>query len=152
MRGREFTYTDWRLLWKAGLTVAQNRWSAGLTVTTPSIGLFGSGTSGRTATLVDGGVAPAPVTTVATDYQDEVSSNYQSAASVAAGAAYTLGATTLKGRPAEVRSPATVGVRTRNVWGPAPATRFAGIAASSWRSCTNVVGSGAPSKSTFVSG
>ena len=97
VRSREFTYTDWRLLWKAGLTVARNRWSAGLTVTTPSIGLFGSGTAGRTATVVDEGIAPTPVTTLATDYQEEVSSTYQSAASVAAGAAYTLGATTLHG-------------------------------------------------------
>ena len=97
MRSRDFSYTNWRLLWKAGLTVAKDRWSAGLTLTTPSLSLFGSGTAGRTATIVDGGVAPSPVTVVATDYQDEVSSTYQSGLSVAAGAAYTLGPTTVHG-------------------------------------------------------
>jgi hypothetical protein len=95
LRSRDFSYSHWRLLWKAGVSITRNALSAGLTLTTPSVGLFGSGTAGRTATLVDQGTMPTPVTTVSTNYQDDVSSTYRSPLSLAAGLAYSIGPTRL---------------------------------------------------------
>ena len=93
LRSRDFNYSHWRLLWKVGLSIRGSTWSAGVTVTTPSLALFGSGTAGRTSTIVDQGVIPTPVSTVSTDYQDGVSSTYHSPPSVAGGLTYALGAT-----------------------------------------------------------
>jgi len=40
---RDFDYQHWRFLMKAGVSTDWERWKLGLTVTTPSLGLFGSG-------------------------------------------------------------------------------------------------------------
>jgi len=41
---RDFSFYNVRLLWKVGLSTDIGRWQLGLTVTTPSISLFGDGT------------------------------------------------------------------------------------------------------------
>lgn len=37
----DLLYVNWRLLWKFGLAWQQGRWKAGLTITTPTINLYG---------------------------------------------------------------------------------------------------------------
>jgi len=93
----EFSYNHWRLLWKLGMAVDLEPLTLGLTVTTPSLGLFGSGSSFINASLLgvdlddDGTEDPF----LASNYQKDLSSHYQSPWAVAAGASYLFNHTTL---------------------------------------------------------
>lgn len=93
---RDFTYYNVRLLWKIGLATHWERWQLGFTATTPSLSLFGSGTSTFDSTQVVQGVSGTgkPITFVAADRQN-VSSEYRSPLSIGAGAARQFGATKL---------------------------------------------------------
>jgi hypothetical protein len=93
---RDFSYYNVRLLWKLGLATNWENWQLGVTATTPSLSLFGNGTSTFASTQVvqaadDSG---RPLAFVATDRQN-VSSEYRSPMSIGVGAARAFGATKL---------------------------------------------------------
>ncbi len=93
----EFSYNHWRLLWKLGLAVDLEPLTFGLTVTTPSVGLFGSGSSFINASLVgvDLDEDGTEDSILASNYQKDLSSHYTSSWAVATGASYRLNRTTL---------------------------------------------------------
>ncbi len=97
LSARAFDYQHWRLLWKIGLAAEFERLELGLTVTTPSLALWGSGSSGFNRAVIVQNIDTADPTLplVEVDFQDGVSADYQSALSVGAGAAYQLGASKL---------------------------------------------------------
>lgn len=95
MQARDFSYDHWSLLWKLGLAVQYPAWSLGVTVTSPNVRVFGSGSAGRDFTVVDQGIAASPITQVATDFQDDVASAYHTPLSVGMGGAYAFGPTRL---------------------------------------------------------
>ncbi len=92
---REFNYFNVRLLSKVGLAVDLHPVALGLTITTPSVNLFGNGqvvgTEGITA------IAPADSSITneleATE-QSDLASTFRSAPAIAAGASYSFGSTT----------------------------------------------------------
>ncbi len=93
----EFDYLNFRFLWKAGLALEYDALTAGLTVTTPSVNLFGDGSSffNRTSSGfdIDGDGVVDPVYKIG--IQDDLRSKYRSSWAVGIGAAYTLDDTRL---------------------------------------------------------
>ena len=91
---KAYDYNNWRLLWKAGLAYEIGKVTLGLTVTTPSVNLFGSGSSsiniGFFGFDVDGDGSSDDVLAAAD--QDDVSSLYKSPLSIGLGAAADFGA------------------------------------------------------------
>jgi hypothetical protein len=84
---RDFDYQHWRVLAKIGIATQFGQWQIGATVTTPSAGLFGSGTTGfDESTLVTGIGA-----NVNSDFQEGVSSSYFSPLSIGFGGARSFG-------------------------------------------------------------
>jgi len=98
LTGRAYKFQDWRLLWKIGLGAMFESWELGLNVTTPSVGLWGSGSSGSNdAELyqnVDTSEDP-DLPLIEVDQQDDIASTYQSPLSIGAGGAYRFGSTKL---------------------------------------------------------
>jgi hypothetical protein len=86
---RDLRYQHWRILWKIGFAAELERFKLGLTVTTPSVGLGGSGAAGydRTVVLQDAGSGGSQM---ATDFQPGVDSDYRSPFAIAFGASYPL--------------------------------------------------------------
>jgi len=86
-----------RLLAKTGLAVDMGTYTLGLTVTTPSLGLFGSGTAYRSESAsgldLDGDTLPDIY--LAANRQTNLSAAYSSPMSVAIGASRELGNTSL---------------------------------------------------------
>lgn len=97
LRTRDFSFWNWRVLAKAGLTYEADRWSAGVTVTTPSANLFGKGSSFVSLALsVPDSTSGAPETVeYASDHQTDADSNYRSSWAVGLGAAYSWPNTSL---------------------------------------------------------
>ena len=78
-----YDYYNWRLLWKVGLATSFSRWNAGLTVTTPSLNILGSGNvEAQSVGLLPGYQA------VAITYQDALPARYTSSWAVATGFEY----------------------------------------------------------------
>jgi hypothetical protein len=90
-----YRYFNYRLLWKIGIAGEWQGWSIGLTLTTPSVSLFGSGEVEVNQTVfgqdLDGDDVPDPL--FAADFQDGVSARYRSPFSAALGASKRFGAT-----------------------------------------------------------
>ena len=90
-----YKYFNYRLLWKVGVAGQWQGWSIGLTVTTPSVNLFGSGEVEVNQTLagvdIDGDGVPDPF--FVADFQDGVRARYRSPFSAAMGASRTFGST-----------------------------------------------------------
>jgi hypothetical protein len=87
----DYDYNHYRMLWKAGLSIEGDNLDLGATVTTPSIGLFGSGSLGTNTTVtgqdIDGdGNLDSELTS---GFSDGLDSEYKSPFSVAVGGAYT---------------------------------------------------------------
>lgn len=80
---RSYNYYDWRLLTKIGMSTSFDRWNVGLTVTTPSLHLFGSGDVGYQTV----GILP-DFETVTNSFQDDLSSGYASSWAIGAGGEY----------------------------------------------------------------
>ncbi len=84
---RDFKYLNYRLLWKLGLAFDLDRITIGLTFTAPSVKLYGSGTTGVNITVVrqdiDGDGTNDDY--VATDFQDDLDSDYRTPISLGAG-------------------------------------------------------------------
>lgn len=88
-----YKYQHWRLLWKIGLGGNLGNWDLGLTVTTPSVGIAGSGRAAYDETLItqdlDGnGISFSDVTS---STQKDLPVTYKSPLSVGGGAAYRKG-------------------------------------------------------------
>jgi hypothetical protein len=93
LASRDFDYQHWRLLMKAGISTSWERWKIGLTVTTPSLGIWGSGTTGmdRSAVGQDVDQNGTAATEIATDFQKGISADYHSPFSLAFGGARNFG-------------------------------------------------------------
>ena len=88
-----YNYQHWRLLWKIGLGGNFGNWDLGLSVTTPSVGIAGSGKAAYDQTLItqdlDGdGNSFSDVTS---STQQDLPVTYKSPLSVGVGAAYQKG-------------------------------------------------------------
>jgi hypothetical protein len=94
---RRYNYFNWRVLWKIGATFDVRGLTFGITLTTPSLRIFGSGRTGidiaGTNLALLGG--DGPDTSMAFDDQDRLRADYRTPVSVGAG-------TTLKIRNVEV--------------------------------------------------
>jgi hypothetical protein len=90
----DFDYSNYRLLWKAGVSTQRRSWDLGLTVTTSSVGLFGSGSASYVRSAVGADLGSGPVSMVSVQHQDDLDSRYQSPWSVAVGGAYRRGPST----------------------------------------------------------
>jgi len=92
-RTTDYSYYNVRLLWKAGLAVDLSPVLVGVTVTTPSLNLFGSGSTYLNASSagfdIDGDRVADPF--LGADYQDGLSSKYRSSWAVGAGVGYVFG-------------------------------------------------------------
>ncbi len=82
----DFSYYNWALLAKFGAQYKGDDWSAGVTVTTPRLDLFGGSDVGATRSYVDQGVAGPPSSQIATNYQPNLGSTFHSPTSVGFGA------------------------------------------------------------------
>lgn len=90
----DFSYSNYRALWKAGLASQRESWDLGLTVTTPSVGLFGSGQASYVRSAVGGGLGGETGASVSGQHEEDLASSYKSPWSVAVGAARRSGANT----------------------------------------------------------
>jgi hypothetical protein len=83
----DFDYWHYRLLAKIGLAVDRGRFTWGLAVTTPGVGLAGTGRASFRRSVVDvdlnGDGTPDPI--LASDFQDGLSVEYRSPWSIAGG-------------------------------------------------------------------
>jgi len=82
-----FSYDAYSLLWKAGVGVVLAPFTAGITLTTPNVQLFGSGQSVFNETRV-GLPAAVAVDGFATSVQEDVSATYKSPLSIGVGGAW----------------------------------------------------------------
>jgi hypothetical protein len=90
----DFDYSNYRLLWKAGVSTQRKSWDLGLTVTTSSVGLFGSGSASYVRSAVGADLGNGPGVAVSVQHGDDLESSYTSPWSVAAGGAYRRGSNT----------------------------------------------------------
>ena len=94
---RRYSYWNYDLLWKIGVSAEWQGWSLGLAVTTPRVNLFGSGKVTVNVTAfgqdLDGNGIEDPV--FEADYQDKLGVTYRTPPSVALGAARTLERTSI---------------------------------------------------------
>ena len=93
----DFDASSYRLLWKAGLSTQRESWDAGLTVTTASVPLFGSGAASYTRSAVGADLGQGPVVSVAVQHADDLDARYESPWSVAVGGAYRWGRNSVHG-------------------------------------------------------
>jgi hypothetical protein len=96
-QARDFELQHWRMLWKIGLAGELGQWQLGATVTTPGVSLGGNGSSGLDRTVVgqdldQDGVAVSDVTS---GFRSGIRPEHDSPTSVAVGASYPFGATSL---------------------------------------------------------
>jgi hypothetical protein len=94
----DFEYSHYRTLAKLGFAWQTEKWNAGLSITTPSLGAFGSGEASYTLSLAGtdangDGVPDAPV--LETGAEDGLDSDYRSSWAVGAGASKRVGRTRL---------------------------------------------------------
>lgn len=89
IREFDYSYYNWSLLLKMGAQwQGGDGWSAGLTLTTPRLNLFGGADMGASSSYVDEGVDGGPPSSqIATSYQANLSAHFKSALSVGLGAA-----------------------------------------------------------------
>jgi hypothetical protein len=87
----DFDYSNYRVLWKAGFSTQRANWDLGLSVTTPSVQVLGSGSASYTRSAVGADLGGGPVVSVAVQHQDDLESRFVSPVSVALGGAYRHG-------------------------------------------------------------
>jgi hypothetical protein len=92
-----YDYQNYRLLWKVGCALDFDRFHVGLTLTTPSIELYGKGSAGINKTItgrdLDGDGTRDNI--VIADYQDGLDSDFPTPLALGVGATYTLAITRL---------------------------------------------------------
>jgi hypothetical protein len=90
---RQYRYVNTRVLWKIGAAFDFKAFTLGLTLTTPSLKLFGRGITGVNATVVgvdlDGDGSTDDF--LAADYRDGLGSNFRTPLSLALGTTFKLG-------------------------------------------------------------
>lgn len=90
---RQYRYQNVRILWKIGAAFDFRRFTLGLTLTTPSLKLFGHGATGVNATVVgvdlDGDGVKDDF--LAADYRDGLTSSFRTPVSLAVGTTFKLG-------------------------------------------------------------
>jgi hypothetical protein len=84
-RVNNYNYNNWRTLLKGGIGINLNPLTVGISVTTPSLNLFGSGSVG-TNLFVSG----LDSNRFSSNYQDDVKSEYKTSWAAGFGAAYRL--------------------------------------------------------------
>jgi len=84
-RVNNYTYNNWRTLLKGGIGINLNPLTMGISITTPSLNLFGSG-SVSTNLFVSG----LDTNQFSSNYQDDLSSKYKTSWALGFGAAYRL--------------------------------------------------------------
>ena len=87
---RTYDYFNVRLLWKFGIGVALDRLTLGMTVTTPSVNLFGNGSAFESISYSNPGGAAGQDVLIA-DYQEEVASRYYTSWAIGTGFGYRMG-------------------------------------------------------------
>lgn len=98
LQGLEFDYDDLRFLWKIGFGADLGDWQVGVSVTTPSVHVAGSGTITVDEVVLGQDLNDdGEFTTFVRSGQQDVPSLYRSPLSLGAGGAYSFGATTLHG-------------------------------------------------------
>lgn len=90
LNAREYHYLNYRLLWKMGAAFDFDRITLGLTLTTPSIKIYGRGNTGLNTTVVgldlnDDGTKDD---FMAADYQEKLNANYKTPISLGIGLTY----------------------------------------------------------------
>jgi len=90
---RQYHYLHYRALWKIGLACDFEMITLGLTLTTPSLAIFGDGSTGVNDSVAgldtDGDGLPDDF--LAADYQDHLSATYRTPFSLAAGMTFKVG-------------------------------------------------------------
>lgn len=89
---RDFKYSNYRLLWKLGLTFDFIGLSFGLTVTTPSIEVYSNGSAGLNITYIGGDIDNNGLadTVIAATYQNNLDSDYPTPLSIGIGTTYKV--------------------------------------------------------------
>jgi len=89
---RQYHYQNFRLLWKVGMAFDFDRFTLGLTLTTPSLKLYGTGSTGVNSSVagldLDGDGAPDDF--LAADYSDRLPASFRTPLSLAAGTTFKL--------------------------------------------------------------
>jgi len=88
---RDFDFMHWGLLARVGLSGVRDSLTWGLTVTTPSLGITGSGNTAYNATLIDQTGTIGNI--IGADYEKERKVEYRTPVGAGAGASYGWGAT-----------------------------------------------------------
>lgn len=83
----DWKYLHFRLLWKAGLIYEAEKYSCGMSITTPGLNIYGTGSGYYNASIVGSNTEPELISISGEDM--EVS--YRSPFSIAVGAAFNLG-------------------------------------------------------------
>ncbi|VAX15458.1 hypothetical protein MNBD_IGNAVI01-428 [hydrothermal vent metagenome] len=83
----DINYYNLRLLWKAGISAEYKNWMFGLSLTTPSINLFGSGDVAVILSKANNDTL-STVPNLTNNYQKGISAKYKSPLSIGFGAAY----------------------------------------------------------------
>jgi len=88
-----YSYQSWRLLGKLGIGGDFGKWRVGVSLTTPGLGLFGSGKAAFDQTLItqDLGGPGTSISDVTTSTQPDLPAQYKSPLSIGAGVGYTMG-------------------------------------------------------------
>lgn len=93
----DFDDANYRLVWKAGLSTQRDSWDAGLTVTSASVRVFGSGSASYARSAVGADLGAGRTVAVSTQHEDGLESHYASPWWVAAGGAYRRGKNSFHG-------------------------------------------------------
>jgi hypothetical protein len=89
---RQYSYLNFRTLWKIGVAADFKDLTLGLTLTTPSLDINGNGTTGMNSTLagLDTNGDGVPDDYLAADYRDGLDSHFQTPMSLAAGMTFKI--------------------------------------------------------------
>jgi len=91
MGARKYSYQNWRLLWKLGAAFDFERVTLGITLTTPSLKLYGTGSTGMNTTGVGWNLGDgAKGDFLAADYQEGVDASFRTPISLALGSTLKL--------------------------------------------------------------
>jgi hypothetical protein len=90
INGREYSYVNYRFLWKIGVAFDFDRITLGLTVTTPSFKIYGRGSTGLNRTVVglDLNDDKTKDDFLASDHQGKLAANYKTPFSLGIGLTY----------------------------------------------------------------
>ncbi len=91
MGARKYSYQNWRLLWKLGASFDFDWVTLGITLTTPSLKLYGTGSTGMNTTGIDWNLGDgARGDFLAVDYQEGLNASFRTPISLALGSTLKL--------------------------------------------------------------